>query len=375
MSAVSALLRDLETTLSRGSTDERAETMARLTDLFVATSNGMSEDQIGVFDVVIGRLANAIEIRARIDLAERLADVSNAPQGVVRQLALDEIAVARPVLTRSARLNDDDLVTIASTKGRDHMLAMTERPELGESVTDYLMLRGDKVITHAVANNRGARLSRRGMGLLVTRAIKDDALQSSLGLRNDVPADLAEQLVSAAKESARRRLSGALSASDGQQIERAIERGAADIAKSVEVQGELGRFGAALDDVRTISDAGDLNEGAIAAYAAKKQTDHVVCAIAVTAKLSLPGAERVLLGTDRDSVLIVAKALGWSWPTVKALIGLRPVDQLAPHLMDKARQSFDSLSAPTAQRVMRFLQIREQAAPAQTAMPVPSYAR
>jgi uncharacterized protein (DUF2336 family) len=375
MTAVSALLRDLEHTLSRGSTDERADTMSRLTDLFVATSNGMSEDQIGVFDVVIGRLANAIEFRTRIDLAERLADVANAPHGVVRQLALDEIAVARPVLTRSQRLNDDDLVTIASTKGRDHMLAMTERPELGESITDYLMLRGDKVITHAVANNRGARLSKRGMGLLVTRAIKDDALQSSLSLRDDVPADLAQQLVAAAKESARRRLSGALSASDGQHIERAVERSAADIVSKLEVQGELGRFGDALEEVRALSDAGTLNEAAITAFAARKATDHAVCAIAVMAKLSLPGAERVILGADRDSVLIVAKALGWGWPCVKALISLRPADQLAPHLMDKARQSFESLSAGTAQRVMRFLQIREQAAPAQAVTPVPSYAR
>ncbi len=141
MSSVSALLRDLEATMVRGSGEERVQILARLTDLFLSTASGMAEDQVSVFDVVIGRLSRAIEVRARIELAERLADVPNAPGGVVRQLALDEIAVARPVLIASPRLSDQDLVAISAAKGRDHMLAITERPDLGEPVTDFLILR------------------------------------------------------------------------------------------------------------------------------------------------------------------------------------------------------------------------------------------
>ncbi len=65
--------------------------------------------------------------------------------------------MARPVLTRSRRLTDDDLVTIAATKGRDHMLAMTARRGLSEPITDYLVLKGDRAIQHAVASNQSAR--------------------------------------------------------------------------------------------------------------------------------------------------------------------------------------------------------------------------
>jgi uncharacterized protein (DUF2336 family) len=37
----------------------------------------------------------------------------------MRRLAKDEIAVARPVLARSPRLSDDDLIAAARVGGRD----------------------------------------------------------------------------------------------------------------------------------------------------------------------------------------------------------------------------------------------------------------
>ena len=50
MSSVSSLLRDLETTMVRGSADERTQILSRLTDLFLSTAAVMDEDQVGIFD-------------------------------------------------------------------------------------------------------------------------------------------------------------------------------------------------------------------------------------------------------------------------------------------------------------------------------------
>lgn len=360
MTAVSALLRDLETRVSHGSQDERAQTMMRLADLFVATSADITDDQIGVFDVVIGRLASAIESRARIDLSERLADVANAPAGVIRQLALDEIAVARPLLARSARLNDDDLIAISLAKGRDHMLAISERPTLAEPVTDVLILRGDRVVSHAVAANLGAKFSSRSISMLVNRALKDDALQATLGIRKDVPEDLVLQLVAAAKESARMRLSITIPQNETAILASALDRGARDVSAQLDVGSEVDRFDKALTEVRRLNDAAKLDEHAVSTFAGLKAQDSVICAVAVLARLPLAGAERALFGADRDSVLILGRALGWSWMTVRAVMSLRSVEDTLPHILDKAQQNYSALSLPTAQRVLRFLQIREQ---------------
>jgi uncharacterized protein (DUF2336 family) len=77
----------------------------------------LNDDQIAVFDDVLRKLIERIETRALVELSSRLAPIGNAPIETIRRLAWsDEIAVAGPVLSGSARLTTNDLVKIAATK-------------------------------------------------------------------------------------------------------------------------------------------------------------------------------------------------------------------------------------------------------------------
>lgn len=359
MSAVGTLLRDLEPTMTRGSGDEHAGIVTRLTDLFLATAVHLDDDQVGVFDAVIGRLSRAIELRARIELAERLAPVPNAPTGVIRQLALDEIAVARPVLAQSARLTDQDLVAISAARGRDHMLAITERPHLGEPITDFLILRGGRVVTHAVAANQTARFSRHGMGVMVMRAAQDEGLQAKLGLRRDIPAELVDQLMTAAKNAARRRLNASLEPGLAGAVDKAVERGAEDIKASGRLPRELDAISTALEEIRELNEAGELNEARIRGFGQEGAREHAICALAVLAQLSMPAAEQIVLGHDREAILLVTRGLGWSWETTAALISLRKDLGRSQAAVERAHASFRNLSENTAQRVLGFLRMRD----------------
>jgi Uncharacterised protein conserved in bacteria (DUF2336) len=67
------------------------------------------------------------------------------------------------------------------------------------------------------------------------------------------------------------------------------------------------------------------------------------------------------MGAERpDPVLILCKAAGLSWATVKALIMARP-DRTGTSSqgLDAAFANFHRLSASTAQRVVRFWQVRQ----------------
>ena len=100
-----------------------AETLRRVTDLFLAGADRFTEDQVLLFENVLGFLVQRIETRARAELSTRLALVGNAPSRVIRRLALDdEIMVAEPVLAGSPRLTADDLIQVASTKSQGHLL-------------------------------------------------------------------------------------------------------------------------------------------------------------------------------------------------------------------------------------------------------------
>src|SRR5437763_9299275 len=102
MTTAVSLIDELEGALACGTNEKRLQTLWRITDLFIAGAERYSEEQINVFDEVIGKIAAVIENKARAKLASRLAPLSTAPLNVIRSLAFDDdIEVAHPLLSGS----------------------------------------------------------------------------------------------------------------------------------------------------------------------------------------------------------------------------------------------------------------------------------
>jgi uncharacterized protein (DUF2336 family) len=158
MSEVKSFLRDLDDAVSRGSAESRKRALWHATDLLMA--GRYSDDEIWTFGEVIGRLADEIEVASRARLATRLARFDNAPINISHKLAFDDsIDVAGPVLRESERLDSETLVANARTKSQPHLLAISERKSIEETVTDVLVTRGNWDVVNSVANNAGARFS------------------------------------------------------------------------------------------------------------------------------------------------------------------------------------------------------------------------
>src|SRR5258708_2905467 len=157
---VHSIIAELEDAVRGGSSAKRVETLRQVTDLFLLDGERLSDDQVKVFDDVLCLLIARVETRARAELSKRLAPIDYAPFDVIRHLAWDdEIAVAGDVLTHSSRLGTDALVEIASTKGQDHLLAISARDNLPEAVTDVIVDRGEAKVVRRLANNATARFS------------------------------------------------------------------------------------------------------------------------------------------------------------------------------------------------------------------------
>ena len=167
-----SLLDELERAIQTGSADRRLETLRRITDLFLGGNNKFNEDQIAVFDQVLGHLIRKIETRALAELSVRLAPIDNAPLETIRNLARnDDIEVAGPVLAESARLTTNDLVEIAKTKGQAHLLAISGRPTLTHPVTDVLVERGNTEVFHRLLSNETSSISAASFAVLA-RAVR-----------------------------------------------------------------------------------------------------------------------------------------------------------------------------------------------------------
>src|SRR5471032_625274 len=205
MSTAKSFLRDLDDAVLRGTDESRTRALWYTTDLLIA--GRYSDDEIWTFGEVIGRLADAIEVAARAQLAKRLARFDRAPVNIIHKLAFDDsIEVAGPVLRESERLEAPALVANVCTKSQSHMLAITKRTSIEETVTDVLVTRGDLEVVSSVANNNGARFSDFGFLHMIQRADGDSILAEQLGLRKDIPRQLFQQLIAKASDDVKQRL-------------------------------------------------------------------------------------------------------------------------------------------------------------------------
>jgi uncharacterized protein (DUF2336 family) len=355
-----SLISEIEDAVQSGSPSRRADTLRGVTDLFLNDASRLSDEQVALFDDVIGHLIDEIEIKALIELGQRLAPLANAPVEVVRRLAgHDDVAVAGAVLVHSERLTDADLIDIAETRGQGHLLAMSSRRRLDEAITNVLVRRGNDAVLRKVAGNSGARFSPSGFGMLVERARGDGALAEKIVLRADIPPHLFRALVTQATEVVHRHLAAVTPPETRAAIERALARISAEVTTELSAASNQGT---AIELIRSMHEAGNLAESDVVGFAKARRFDETVAALAILSAMPLDVVDGVMRDDRLDPILILCKAAGLKWHTLCAVISIGRGGRGASTLdLDTIRLDFDKLSGATARRVLRFWQVRQVA--------------
>jgi uncharacterized protein (DUF2336 family) len=355
MGVPASLLPELEDVVQHGSADKRAETLRRITTLFLDGAPSFNAEHVALFDDVIGCLIEEIEAKALAELARRIAPVPNAPAGVVSRLAKnDDVEVAGPVL-KQARLPDPDLMYIAENKSQAHLLAMSTRLGIGEALSDILVERGNSEVAHSIANNQHAQLSDNAFNKLVKRAEQDGVLAEKVGIRKDIPPRLFRQLLMQASEVVQKRLLAKARPETQAEIRRIL----AQVTDEVAAKAAPRNYTAAIEAVRVLHKERKLGEADIAEFANAGKYEETIAALSTMCAVPVEVVDRLINGERPDPVLILARAVGFAWPTVKAILNARPGSKLSPQAVDAALENFDRLTATTAQRVVRFWQVRQ----------------
>jgi len=355
-----SLIDELEDSITKQSMRERAAVLRRVTDLFMVSGTGFSEEHIAMFDDVMSRLVAAIDSSARAEFGERLARCTSAPLKTSRILALDdEIAVAGPILAHSTRLDEQTLVEGAKTKSQDHLMAISQRDSISEAVTDVLVERGNtEVIVNTVANP-GAIFSEFGCATLVTRSQENGEIARRVWVRPDIPRHHLLSLFAAASEEVQRQLETA----DRQKAE--LYRYMVAQAKNrVQTQIREGSesYAAARPYVESLHRSGELNEERLQAFANDGKFDETTIALALLSELPVGHVERAFVHDQADHILVIAKAIGLSWEATKAILLLRASHEsggdrdLGTHYI-----SFTKLQKTTAASALQFYRLRARA--------------
>lgn len=360
-----SLIDELEDALEQATPEKRSNALWRITDLFIASADVYADDQITLFDDVIGRLVTTIESNARAKLANRLAKVSRAPINVIRTLSCDDdIAVARPVLRESERLDDAHLVATANAKGQPHLLAIAERRALSEAVTEVLVARGDREVVRSVARNDGARFSNAAFRTLVDRSNHDDVLALHVGTRGDLPRHHFLKLIERASATVRQKLAAA-----DPRLAAAVREVVAEIDGSMRAafRNTSPDYAAATAQVKALHGAGQLGEAQVSTFADARKFEETAVALSLLAKVPMDLVERAMLDDNPDLMVILAKVAGLSWSTAQSILVRASDRAMSVQDLDRALAGFSRLKPTTARSIIQFYDARRQSGSARPA--------
>ncbi len=127
-------------------------------------------------------------------MSEGLRENSSLPRDIAVGLAKDVDEVAVPMLRTSPVLSEADLVGIVASQPLQQQLAVAERDDLGETVSEALAETGEREIVKTLAANPSARMSAETYGNIISAYSGDEEVLAKIIQRPELPATVVELL-------------------------------------------------------------------------------------------------------------------------------------------------------------------------------------
>lgn len=355
------MLAQLQALATEKSSEKRRELLGKVADLFFSSAPDLrGEAEMASFAEVVTLLLRNMPAPGRAEFAEDYVRQADLPRTVVAMLVEDEIAVATPVIQHSPVLTEADLIDIAQRKTTDHRMAIAGRSHIGMAVTDTLMTFEEPGVMRAIVDNDTARISTSGFKRLTQQAAVDPALGAQLGARQDLPVDVAMQLLPLLPEAVRQKLQYLISADQEgvtglmrQAVPKVSEANLDRANRRLQIKADAQKFkpDAAMRDVwlNTIVQGGKITE--------------VVLALAELSGLSEPQSTNALVSVELSALAVLCKSLELRAETFVSLNRMRCQRVRLPVQDDaEVRALYEELGEDGARRAMSFVKLRSSVA-------------
>jgi uncharacterized protein (DUF2336 family) len=262
-------------------------------------------------------------------------------------------------LSQFERIGEETLVEGAATKSQDHLLAISQRRYLSEGVTDVLVERGNQQVAASTARNPGSNFSEFGYSTLVKRAEADSDLAASIWRRPDIPRQHLLTLFAAASQTVQQELQSI----DPQRAD-AVQAiiGCARDELQTESRERSPEYLAARLHVEQLRNSGRLSEPEVFAFARAGKFDETSVALSLMCDLPIGLVERAMTHDNCDQLLVLAKSIGLTFDTVKAVVSIQASEINRPARdMKAAAVSYGKLRAETARKAIHYYRLRERA--------------
>jgi len=174
--------------------ETRSSLFDQMSHLAYGTRSPMNErEREAAADILLGLLRDAAP-DARAVLAQRLTASTGVPQDLLRALAFDDDAVARPIILHCLELCDDDIAALICEGSPAHRRIVTRREGLSERLSDLIVDCDDIELTENLAANTTAHVSAATFNKMATKSETSQPLCKLMLERGDLPPIVAHRM-------------------------------------------------------------------------------------------------------------------------------------------------------------------------------------
>jgi uncharacterized protein (DUF2336 family) len=155
----------------------------------------LSEGELRTAQDIVAALAGDVAVEVRAALASAVRASTRIPHAVAATLARDVDRVALPILASSLMLTNDDLVDIVRRGSAAAQTAIAGRPDVDEPVAAALVRHGDAAAVSTLMRNATSRIGEAAFTEALDRFSDSEAVTSGMAHRPQLPAKVAERLV------------------------------------------------------------------------------------------------------------------------------------------------------------------------------------
>jgi uncharacterized protein (DUF2336 family) len=353
---IGSRLPDLITLAQEPSSEKRRALLRELTDHFFGGAVRSSAED-ALYDSVLTDLTVEMETAVRAELAARFAPSPDAPRGLIRRLANDEVSVADAVLRVSTVLTDEDLLSVVRSKGQGHLRAVSERAVVSEAVSEVIVARGDDETLGTLLRNDGANLSRTASETAVERAKVNPALHAVTVERKELPADLLNDMYFVVEARLRQRILEQNAAMDPVLLESALAAGRTQVAAH---DGALPEdYHQCFAYVGELNAANQLTPAMLARFLRSGSKTSFLIALAELADVDFHTASQIVERKELDALSVICKAadLDRALFLTFAVVILGSDDNAMGKAHGYARM-YAELGRDAAMRTLRFWRMR-----------------
>lgn len=348
---------DLELLAGERSSEKRRELLNAVTDMFLDGAERHNSRELALFSQIMMDVLDDVTIEAQTEFSNRVSDSGSTPHDLVLRLAGDVIEVSAPILQHSPVLVDADLVMLAQNQSQGHLLAISLRQALNEPVTDVLIERGDRDVTHAVSDNHGARLSTKGLRTLAEKSVSDPVLMKKIANREDLAKQIAETVLPLLSTEQSQKLR-TLMAPENQESLSAVVSATQQDFTAKKASARSGRL-EILSLVQKIRDGEKRLDSVLLTLARQNRLMDIGMLMTKISGLPETAINNALFKTNNEPIILLCKAINISAAAFRSVVDLRNQHLRLPDSHTRhALCEYEKLNTDDARRSLNFVKLR-----------------